>query len=179
MPWLYYIVSLFDNARFGHRNFVDGGIVDGSPMQRFKDVLLLWSMVLDSIWHLWPKTGLLHLSDTGAPHLFAARLGRWSWLGIASTCVVVAARVGHTASNCSDQSVPERIVEPRYLLARPSTHQSYSPDRMVQHIDDDPSEVIVFSEDQRWYEGFVVLQLREYLNGHVRGITADPTGIWE
>ena len=42
-----------------------------------------------------------------------------------------------------------------------------------------PEEVIVFSEDQGWYEGFVVLQLREQLDGHVRGVTADPIGIWE
>jgi hypothetical protein len=75
--------------------------------------------------------------------------------------------------------IPKRYVEPSYVLARPPTEQSYSVESIFDKMNDDPQEVIVFSEDQPWYEGFLVLQLRQELNGHVRGITADPIGVWE
>lgn len=41
-------------------------------------------------------------------------------------------------------------------------------------------DVIAFSEDQTWYEGYLVLQLRERLPGRVvRGVVGDPQGSYE
>lgn len=41
-------------------------------------------------------------------------------------------------------------------------------------------DIIAFSEDQTWYEGYLVLQLRERLPGRiVRGVVGDPQGSYE
>jgi hypothetical protein len=41
-------------------------------------------------------------------------------------------------------------------------------------------DVITFSDNPTWFEGYVTLQLRERMEGHqIRGIVGDPTGSWE
>ena len=113
--------------------------------------------------------------------LLAGRFPRASWLGIVCGLVLwLQQGVGLISTETHTQPrIPKAYVEPSYVLARPPTSQSYSVDEIVDRIDGQPSEVIAFSEDQRWYEGFLVLQLRERLDGHIRGITADPIGVWE
>jgi hypothetical protein len=51
-------------------------------------------------------------------------------------------------------------------------------DEMARAVGD--GEIAVFSDDQTWFEGFLILQLRERLPGFtVRGLISDPRGTYE
>lgn len=184
VPWLYYILSLFDNQQgyviaFLSLLGVGASLRTRDPMDR----TLLWSMLPGvAFFTLVAKKQVYYTFPILVPlSLMAGRFGRWSWLGVAAGFGLWLQQGWGVLPTYVplNPSMPDCIVEPRYLLARPPTAQSYSVEAMVAHIDGQPKEVIVFSEDQGWYEGFVVLQLREHLSGHIRGVTADPTGIWE
>lgn len=184
VPSLYYVLSLFDNQQ----GYVIAllslfGLMVSLRTRDRMDRTLLWSMVPGTVFFtLVAKKQVYYTFPILIPlSLMAARFGRWSWLGVAAGFGLwLQQGWGILPTSVPlNPPMPDRIVAPRYLLARPPTAQSYSVDAMVAHIDGQPKEVIVFSEDQGWYEGFVVLQLREHLSGHIRGVTADPTGIWE
>jgi hypothetical protein len=111
----------------------------------------------------------------------AGRFQKLSWFGVLCGATLwIQQGVGLISSDIPVQPrIPSQYVEPSYVLARPPSDQSYGVGEILSAIEGQPEEVVVFSEDQGWYEGFVVLQLREQLNGHVRGVTADPIGVWE
>ncbi len=113
--------------------------------------------------------------------LLAGRFQRLSWLGIGGGMLLFLQQgLGVVSMETTVQpKIPSAYVAPSYLLARPPSQHSYAVEDLVAEMPNQPSEVIVFSEDQGWYEGFVVLQLRQYLDGHIRGLTADPIGVWE
>ena len=184
VPWLYYLLSLFDNQQgyvIALLSLV--GLVMSLRTRGPKEQILLWSILPGVTFFTFiAKKQVYYTFPILVPlSLMAARFGRWSWLGVVGGFVLwLQQGWGILPTSVPlNPPMPDRIVEPRYLLARPPTMHSYSIEQMMSHIDGQPKEVIVFSEDQGWYEGFVVLQFREYLNGHIRGVTADPTGIWE
>lgn len=184
LPSLYYLLSLFDSQQGVMIAILSlMGMIQGIRTRTSNDQLLLWSMLPGVIFFtLVAKKQVYYTFPILVPlSLFAARFGRWSWVGIlAGLGLWLQQGWGIIPSSVPlNPAIPERYVAPEYLLARPPTHQSYNVDAVVAEIEGQPKEVIVFSEDQGWYEGFVVLQLRESLNGHVRGVTSDPTGIWE
>ncbi|MCB9765324.1 MAG: hypothetical protein H6739_36455 [Alphaproteobacteria bacterium] len=74
-------------------------------------------------------------------------------------------------------SLPEAWVAPRHPQARPPRDLRLPVDALAASLP--PGEVIVFSEDQTWFEGFLVLQLRERRGGGVRGVIGDPQGTFE
>lgn len=74
---------------------------------------------------------------------------------------------------------PKNWTAPKYVLAKPPSFLEWDLHGLVEKLDVDVKEVIVFSDDQLFFEGFVVMKLRETLDGHVRGITQDPIGVWE
>jgi len=77
-----------------------------------------------------------------------------------------------------NNALPERFVAPRFPQALPPRNLELPLDPMSGAIG--PGEVVVFSEDVAWFEGYVVLQLRERLPGQpVRGLISDPRGVYE
>ena len=71
----------------------------------------------------------------------------------------------------------EEWVSPRHILARPPTFEEWPYEAMLQGIQEEPTEILVLSEDDRLYEGFVILRMREaFPNAKVRGVVLDPIG---
>lgn len=184
VPSLYYLFSVFDTqAGWGIGLLMIAGVIAALKRRDNTDWLLLAAVLpgvlfftavaKNQVYYTFPM--LVPLA------LLAGRFPRASWLGIVCGFMLwLQQGVGLISTEAYTQPrIPKAYVEPSYVLARPPTAQSYSVDEIVDRIDGQPSEVIAFSEDQRWYEGFLVLQLRERLDGHIRGITADPIGVWE
>lgn len=75
-------------------------------------------------------------------------------------------------------ALPEAWVSPRHPMALPPRELALPLDALASAVG--AGDVIVFSEDQTWFEGFLVLQLRERLPGRrVRGVITDPQGSYE
>ena len=74
--------------------------------------------------------------------------------------------------------LPEAYVFPRFPQALPPRGLRLPIDTLAEAM---PSgEVVVFSEDSTWFEGYVVLQLRERRpDATVRGLLSDPQGVYE
>ncbi len=74
--------------------------------------------------------------------------------------------------------LPAQWADQDHPQARPPRDLTLPIDAVVSSLG--PGEVVVFSEDQTWYEGFVVLQVRERLPGRrIRGLIVDPQGTYE
>ncbi len=93
------------------------------------------------------------------------------------------------------RGLPEALVSPRHLLARPPSHERWPLAQAIATLPREPGDlaarrsaapgadgptIAVFSEDERLYEGFVALAVREGLQGaQARGVTLDPVGTYE
>ena len=76
------------------------------------------------------------------------------------------------------QVLPERWVAPRHPQSLPPRDLQLPIDAIAEALP--PGEILVFSEDQTWFEGFLILQLRERLpEQKVRGLLGDPQGVYE
>ena len=184
IPSLYYVLSLFDSqAGWGVGLLMVGGVFYAVKRRDQQDMLLL-SATLPGVlfFTLVAKKQVYYTFPMLVPlALLAGRFQKLSWFGvICGATLWIQQGVGLISSDIPVQPrIPSQYVEPSYVLVRPPSDQSYSVVEILSAIEGQPEEVVVFSEDQGWYEGFVVLQLREQLNGHVRGVTADPIGVWE
>ena len=183
-PHLYYVLSLLDTqAGWGVGLLMIGGVFYAAHRREDQDKLLLCATLPGVLFFtLVAKKQVYYTFPMLVPlAVLAGRFQKLSWLGlICGTVLYMQQGVGLISSESSVQPrIPSQYVEPSYVLARPPSRQSYSVQEVLSSIEGQPTEVVVFSEDQGWYEGFVVLQLREQLNGHVRGVTADPIGVWE
>ncbi|MCP4803900.1 MAG: hypothetical protein GY884_00995 [Proteobacteria bacterium] len=77
-----------------------------------------------------------------------------------------------------DLRLPELYTFPRFPQALPPRGLRLPVDTLAAALP--PGEVVVFSEDSTWFEGYVVLQLRERRpDVTVRGLTSDPQGVYE
>lgn len=77
-----------------------------------------------------------------------------------------------------NNALPQRFVAPRFPQALPPRGLRLPLEPLSGAIP--AGEVVVFSEDVAWFEGYVVLQLRERLaDQHVRGLISDPYGVYE
>ncbi len=77
-----------------------------------------------------------------------------------------------------NDALPERYVAPRFPQALAPRGLRLPLESLSGAIPG--GEVVVFSEDVAWFEGYVVLQLRERLPGQkVRGLISDPRGVYE
>ena len=66
----------------------------------------------------------------------------------------------------------------RYPQAHEPQHLALPIDAVADRLP--AGDVITFSDNPTWFEGYVTLQLRERMVGHqIRGIVGDPTGSWE
>lgn len=76
--------------------------------------------------------------------------------------------------------LPERWVAPRHTLARPPAEDGSPLAQAVDALGPAPRHVLVLSEDETLYEGFVVLAVRErWMWADVRGAVLDPQGTTE
>ena len=77
--------------------------------------------------------------------------------------------------------MPEAWVSPRHVLARPPSHQVWPFAPAMDALDASPgASILVFSEDQTLFEGFLILQVRESWPGRrVFGVTLNPNGSHE
>ena len=76
--------------------------------------------------------------------------------------------------------LPEAWVAPRHTLARPPVDGAWPVDQAVAALGPSPRRILVYSEDEALYEGFVVLTARErWLWADVRGVVLDPQGTSE
>jgi len=74
--------------------------------------------------------------------------------------------------------IHEDWVAPRYAQASEPGGHAWPVEELAEVLP--PGEVLVFSEDGNWYEGYLVLQVRERLPGRrVRGLLGDPNGTYE
>ena len=185
VPSLYYLLSLLDSQAgwgigtlmifaLGRTLYKRRQIEDGILLAAIVPGVLFFTFVAKKqVYYTFPMLVPL-----------ALLAGRFQRSGVVALCcgtlLWLQQGVGMFSSETHLQpEIPKRYVEPSYVLARPPTGQSYSVESILKNIEGAPEEVIVFSEDQGWYEGFLVLQLRQALDAHVRGITADPIGVWE
>ena len=200
LPILYYLVSLLDTQA----GFVIGCTmlvgVGYSLRQSKMDNTLLWWVLLPGLvfFSMLAKKQVYYTFPILVPlAIVAGRVPVLSWISVIAGVflwlqqgcgVFPLAGVWSSFDRVSDsvlvKTLPPSIVEPRYLLSKPPSHTAYSVQPIIdllvdKRYDMSPEEVVVFSEDQTWFEGFVVLQLREYWDGHIRGITQDPIGVWE
>ena len=92
-------------------------------------------------------------------------------------------------------ALPAAWVSPRHVVARPPSFEDWPLDEAIADLPTEPGDlaarraappgadgpsIAVFSEDDRLFEGFVALAVREGLPGaHARGITLDPQGTTE
>ena len=185
VPSLYYLLSLLDSqAGCGIGTLMVFALGNTLYKRRqTEDWILLASIVPGVVFFTFvAKKQVYYTFPMLVPlALLAGRFQRSSVVALCcGTLLWLQQGVGMFSSETHLQpEIPKRYVEPSYVLARPPTGQSYSVGAILDNIEGQPQEVIVFSEDQGWYEGFVVLQLRQALDGHIRGITADPIGVWE
>ena len=182
VPWLYYPLSLLDSQ---------AGLVAGALMlfalfqawtrRQDRNIQILLSSVVFPLllftiiakkqpYYMMPALVPLSLlaSYFSRASLVAVVFGMISWLSLG------AGLFAHP-----DSIFPEKWTAPKYVLAKPPSFLDWDMDELLEQLDREAKEIIVFSEDQTFFEGFVVLALREGLDGHVRGITQDPIGVWE
>ena len=64
-----------------------------------------------------------------------------------------------------------------HVLARPPSFEVWPLQESIDVISADKGEILVFSEDDRLFEGFLQLRIREaFPHRKVRGVVLDPTG---
>lgn len=111
------------------------------------------------------------------------RFGPWVALGLALVGgVQLSDRVWGTEMNLPGASIPalpERWVTPRHPMALPPARGQLIPAQALLAELDGAQRVVVFGEDHDWYEGYVVLGLREGLEASVHGVIGDPQGAME
>ncbi len=134
------------------------------------------------------------LPALGPLAVLAAR-GRWRWLGVAGGLwAFLDAGLGVVPDGFPGSPwMPEAWVAPRHTLARPpsgpvpglgalrSALAALPETRSCAgELSREHAEVVVFSEDETLYEGFVALSARERLpRAFVRGVVLDPVGTYE
>jgi len=116
--------------------------------------------------------------------VLAAARGRWSWVGVvAGVYGFLGLGMGWTLPAVPAGPVmPLAWVAPRHSLAQPPSHERFPFDEAHRLLTQNgaPDAVLVMSEDQRLFEGYLALAVREGLpDTAVRGVVTDPNGTYE
>ena len=159
---------------------------------RVPGTVVLWGMVLftviqkKQVYYTIPMLGCLSV-------LTAAWLCRMRRGGVVLTVVLFVAGLHQVGFRMWDKGLPlptgagqllggevlgDAWVAPRYPQATPPRDHRWPAEEVAGVLP--PGEVLVFSEDSDWYEGYLVLSLREQLPGRrIRGVLGDPQGTYE
>lgn len=155
----------------------DRRLPDGRWQQR---AVLMAAVVVPTLFFtLIAKKQLYYtLPVVGPLAVLAARPPRLVWLGIAAGLWAFLGRgVGLVPGG---PWMPEAWVAPRHTLARPPSRQTWPLEEATAALGPDPGGIVVLSEDETLFEGFVVLAAREaWPQEDVRGAVVDPVGTYE
>lgn len=182
LPWLYYPLNLLDSqAGYAIGALMLIGLIQSVMRRQDKNIQILLSSILFPLllFTIIAKKQPYYLMPALVPlSLLAAYFSRLSQAAIGFGVIGWLA-LGLGAFELPRSIFPENWTAPKYVLAKPPSGLDWKLHELTESLDTEAKEVIVFSEDQLFFEGFVVSALREKLDGHVRGITQDPVGIWE
>jgi hypothetical protein len=208
VPWLYYPLSLVDSQAglvIGGLMLWGGVAVAreawvgrrGGAWQPRAVVLASALVPMLFFTFIAKKQVFYTLPVLGPLAVLAATRGRWAWLGVASGLWVFGALgVGEIPGRgLLVDWIPGRLVAPRHTLARPPTFDDWRLDEAIAALPREPASgeavaasgpgmsgpaIMVLSLDDRLFEGFVALAVREGISGaQVRGVVTDPSGTYE
>ena len=74
--------------------------------------------------------------------------------------------------------MPEKFVAPRHVLLKSPSYQEWNLDDIFLDLNLQTSHMLVFSTDQTFFEGFLLLKLRKFYQkpNHIRSLILDPMG---
>lgn len=76
--------------------------------------------------------------------------------------------------------LPAAWVSPRHTLARPPSGTRWPEEELVRRLEAHPGDLVIFSDDPVYWEGYLHLRLRERLpDRSIRSLRLDPQGTWE
>lgn len=183
-PWapLWYPLALVDSQAgpvLGVLFLAGVGAAFRGPLRREKAALLASALVGTLFFTFIAKKQVYYtLPALPALAALAATWGRPGWVGLAGgVWSFLALGLGLVPGG---PWLPESVVAPRHVLARPPLDQRWPIDRAVALLGPDPQMVAVLSEDESLYEGFLVLEVRQrWMWASVRGVVLDPQGTYE
>ena len=174
VPSMYYLFSLLDSqAGLAIGVLMLMGVFYAIKTRKEQDLLLLSATLPGVLFFTLVAKKQVYYTF---PMLVPLALVGWTipqsvmdWNGLWSLAVVATMEWGdfHEYSGTTNHSC--EICGAQLRSGSTSFSAIVSSERCIGIDSGSASEVIVFSEDQGWYEGFVVLQLREQLDGNVRG----------
>ena len=181
-PYLYYVLSLVDSQAgpfIGLSMLVALGVLVHRRNMRLSDWILM-SSVAGSVLFFTLITKkqafytipiLFPMAFWLSQHLLLRRLalvgGVLTWLSL-----------GCGSGQVGGPWLPERWVAPRHTLAKAPSFQEWSFSKAFEDLD--AQHVLVFSEDETFFEGFLQIFVRERLpHAQVRGLVLDPVGTHE
>ena len=208
IPGMYYVFSLLDSqagpvigglmlwglVAAARDAWVARRTGPGSPA-----AVVLASVVLPVLFFTFvaKKQVFYTLPVLGPLAVLAAARGRAAWLGVAAglwTFGVLGVGLLPGRGTVIEW-MPDRWVAPRHTLAEPPSFEEWPLDDAVAALPAAPSgglaagaagpgetgpAVLVLSLDDRFFEGFLALAVRERLPGaQVRGVVTDPNGTYE
>ena len=180
IPYLYYPLSLIDSQAgpciglfmmyvLVHRSWKKRSTQYWILIFSFVPAVLFFSLLTKKqVFYTLPV--LVPLSMLCAPYL---RTGVPVLLGGLLGLLSLGCGVGTIGTSW----LPPSWVAPQHTLARPPTRESWPYEEMFSKISSSPNEILVLSQDQQLYEGFLILAVREAFPGaKVRGVVLDPIG---
>jgi hypothetical protein len=208
IPWLYYVLSLLDSqagpvigglmlwgvGAAGREAWSARRSGIGSP----SSVVLASVLVPFAFFTFVAKKQVFYtLPALGPLAVLAAARGRASWLGVAAGVWTFGA-LGTGAlpgRGVVIEWLPDRWVAPRHTLAEPPSFETWPLDEAIAALPVEAAggqaagaagpgqtgpAVLALSLDDRFFEGFLALAIRERRPGaQVRGVVTDPNGTYE
>lgn len=207
-PWLYYPLSLLDSQAGPVMGALMLWGLVAAVAAAWKGwsrggwqpwaVLLAAVLAPTAFFTLVAKKQVFYTLPALAPlAVLAATRGRATWAGVAvGTWTFLSLGTGAVPGRgvVSDW-MPARWVSPRHTLAEPPSFETWPLDEAIAALPTAPASgqaagaagpgedgpaLLVLSLDDRLFEGFVALAVRERLSGaQVRGVVTDPNGTYE
>ena len=201
-PWSYYIWSLLDSQAglilgaimlWGTGAAIKRSLAAVRPSKPSKkgqanrnhDAVLLWAIIPPILlFSLIAKKQVFYTLPILVPMaVFAGQVPKASWVGVAAGLwSFLALGVGSIPS-------PPVLMGPghqfAHTLARPPSFQDWGLQGAIEAMGPQPAgtdraSILVFSQVDALYEGFITLAIREtYPDSHVRGLRTDPNGTYE
>ena len=183
VSFLYYVISLGEHQMgWGIACLTLMGLIF-AIRKPHRDDLTLWASFVPALFFftVLAKKQVYYTMPILVPLTLLMGRSKWAALGVFFGGVLWLQQGWGVLPN-TPSLLPPNWDEPSFVVARPPSFQGFEMDPLLSKIsetDANPAETMVFSSSQQWYEGFVVVQLRQEIDGHVRGVTTDPQGLWE
>lgn len=208
VPWLYYPLSLLDSQAGPVLGGLmlwglgaaarEAWVARRSGLGSAQSVLLASVLVPVLFFTFIAKKQVFYtLPILGPLAVLAAARGRAAWVGVAAGlwAFAVLGTGAVPGRGVIVEWMPDRWVAPRHTLAEPPSFESWPLDEAVAALPAEPAgglaagaagpgqegaAVLALSLDDRLFEGFLALAIRERHPGaQVRGVITDPNGTYE